>query len=97
MPTVKQWEKTYRAVAVKCPLCGEYIARDALAWRVHMEAEHSANSDSWADTKERGGEEGPADKYWYVVRWPQKCYGCGSTFATASELVAHLSSVHGAS
>ena len=98
MPTVKLHQLKHRAVAVKCPFdCGEYIPRDVLAWRQHMEADHSANSASWDDTGERGAQIGFADKFDNLYRYGEVCYGCGATFRTAALLQTHLEDVHSAS
>jgi hypothetical protein len=96
MPTVRIHELRHRAVVVKCPICEERLPRDPLAWRVHMETDHSADADSWADTGERGSAIGYADKYRGLYRYGHKCYGCGATFLTEALLVTHLDEKHSA-
>lgn len=98
-PEVNVHESTHRSVFVLCPIdgCGVYIARDRIAWQVHMEADHSANSSTWDIVDvELGAQHGPFDEY-VAVRWAQTCYGCENTYSTKAELVTHLSGVHSAS
>lgn len=99
MPTVSQIGWTNKHVSVACPLCsdGTRILRDATAWQVHMESEHSADDMSWSDTKERGCCQGVRDLFGTHVKYGYKCYGCGASFRTEAELTTHLSDVHSAS
>lgn len=89
-----------RNVTVECPLCGKRIPRTRPSWIVHMNVEHNANSGSWDTRQERGGgQKGFLDPKMEIsgIYYPHTCYGCTSTFITETELISHLSSVHGAS
>lgn len=79
-----------------CPLCGAGVLRDALAWQVHMESEHGADSGTWQDTGLKGGCGGLRDLPSKVYQYSHKCYGCGATFSTEELLIAHLEEVHSA-
>ena len=98
MPTVSRRDWSRRNVSVVCPLCtdGTRIARDASAWRTHMESTHSATPGTWTDAGIRGGEEGLADGRNRVYKYAAKCYGCGGTFSSNTLLVNHLADVHDA-
>ena len=85
---------------VKCPLCTDYIARDASVWAHHMENDHSGAPGSWDDTGIRGGGSGIPDTKDLDSPPPvfaHTCYGCGATFTSNANLLAHLLAVHGAS
>ena len=66
-----------------------------MAWRVHMEYFHSANSASWTESGYRGGQVGRRDGK-DTTDWGYVCFGCTATFSSAADLVSHLLSVHGA-
>jgi len=99
MPTVYVRDYNHRRVTVACPFSSscDRIPRDPAAWITHMNADHSADADSWADTTDRGGQEGFADEYPTLYRFGFKCYGCGATFETAALLKTHLETDHSAS
>ena len=96
--TVYQHDWSELNTSVVCPLCddGTRIARDATAWRTHMEASHSADAGTWTDTGDRAGEDGPIDGYFQMTLFVQRCYGCTATFLTKALLLTHLSAVHSA-
>lgn len=87
---------------VTCPLCTIQIARDARAWQVHMEVNHSAVSGTWTDTGIRGNLIGMTGTRLFrdgttVEHYAPTCYGCGAVFDTSVLLIAHLLTVHSAS
>jgi len=87
---------------VLCPLCDKYIARDSMAWIVHMETDHSATPGTWTDTGIRGGGHGQRDvrdsePHELPFRWGSICYGCSASFQTEAELLSHLLTMHEAS
>jgi hypothetical protein len=88
---------------VKCPLCTDYIARDAIAYAAHMCESHAAYADTFTDPTwyrdgfppyNTVGSPGPCDDNPTRIKYPEKCYGCGAEFSTAAALLVHLSSVH---
>ena len=100
-PTIDQVRAHGKIHSVQCPLnASHYIPRDATSYKEHMIREHSANDNtSWtspsAPLRAQGG--GPKDDGKGTKVYPDwPCYGCGSTFITKADLVAHLSAVHGA-
>ncbi len=104
MPTVTQLRPKNRLTFVACPLESgssvAYIPRDKTSWQVHMETSHAANSTSWTELGIRGSEDGLSDEKYGdepYRKYAQICFGCLSTFATKTELVAHLLAIHGAS
>ena len=87
---------------VTCPLCSTQLARDARVWQVHLEANHSATPDTWADTGIRGNLIGLSGTRLFrdgskVEYYASTDYGCGAVFDTNVLLLAHLLAVHGAS
>jgi uncharacterized Zn-finger protein len=97
---VKVKKYNSREITVECPLCGERIPRTRSSWVTHMNTDHSAADGSWGTRHERGGgQQGFLDPKIGKsnIQYPYMCYGCTSTFATESELVSHLSSIHSAS
>ena len=87
---------------VVCPLCTTQIARDARAWQVHMEVNHSAIPGTWADTGIRGNLVGMTGTRLYrdgskIKYYAPTCYGCNAVFDTNVLLLAHLLATHGAS
>lgn len=98
---VTQLRPKNRLTFVACPLdCGVYIPRDKTVWQIHMQNDHMAGADTWAELGIKGSEHGHTDEKYGdkpYMKYAQICYGCASTFATKAELVAHLLAVHGAS
>ncbi len=89
-------------VTVECPLadCTTRIPRDQTAWRAHFENDHGVSSSSWTTVAVvSGGSAGLIDDESGQRRYDygHVCYGCGSTFATAAELTAHMTDDHSAS
>lgn len=87
---------------VACPICSIQLARDAMAWQVHFEANHSAISGTWTDAGIRGNLIGMTGTRLFrdgttVEYYAPTDYGCGAVFDTNALLVAHLLAVHGAS
>lgn len=104
LPTVVQLRFKNRLTFVACPLeSGSsvvHLPRDKTSWQVHMENFHLAGAGTWTELGIRGSEHGHTDeKYGDVpyMKYAQTCFGCASTFATNTELVAHLLAIHGAS
>lgn len=97
-PIVTQRDWSRRETSVPCPLCtdGTRIARDASAWRVHMESTHSADSGTWTNVKTLADADGPLDGR-VTVHLAHRCWGCGSTFSSRDSLISHLSAVHSVS
>jgi hypothetical protein len=70
------------------------------AWRRHFESEHGVSAASWTTVAvTTAGAPGLIDDGSGRPRYDygHVCYGCGSTFATAAELTAHMTDDHGAS
>lgn len=87
---------------VTCPLCTTQIARDARAYQVHMEVNHSATPGSWTDLGIRGNLIGMTGTRLFrdgstVEYYAPTDYGCGAVFDTDALLIAHLLAVHNAS
>lgn len=99
MPDVTIVSKYDRNSRVKCPICGEWIPRDKLAYRTHMHETHSGHdldNASWDTVTSLAAQDGIIDGYIYLGA-THICFGCGSSFDSESDLVTHLDSVHGAS
>ena len=100
MVTITKINDTWNRVFVVCPItgCGTLIARDRAVWIHHMENQHSASSSSWDTVNEQGGEQDGIRDFSkeVIVRYANRCYGCGATFSTKALLIAHLSSIHSA-
>lgn len=87
---------------VTCPLCTVRLARDAMAWQIHMETNHSATPGIWTDLGIKGNLIGMTGKRLFrdgtkLNYYAPTCYGCGAIFDTNVLLLAHLLVVHNAS
>ena len=88
-------------VTMECPICKGRIVRDRYAFIAHMVNTHDATESTFTDSSwylsyahPISGPDSPWLNENKHVHYPIMCYGCGATFITVAELVAHLSEVH---
>lgn len=99
MPDVTIVAKYDSNSRVRCPICDEWIPRDPLAYRIHMNSDHSGDAVdnvSWDTVTSLAAQDGIIDGYKYLGR-TYICFGCGSSFGNKADLISHLSTAHGAS
>jgi len=84
-------------VTMECPLCKARIVRDRKAFIAHMVVEHSA-VESTFDTavNVRRTFDSSIRLENNHIKYPIKCYGCGSTFTNLNDLLTHLMDEHNA-